>query len=57
MAYPTWGAWGRFVFEFPAASPWVVWFTDASRWLAVILTIVSGSLYLWPNLELYLRYL
>jgi CDP-diacylglycerol--glycerol-3-phosphate 3-phosphatidyltransferase len=54
MAYPTWGDWGRMIFEIPAASPWVAWFTVASKWLAVVLTLLSGSLYLWRNRQIYL---
>lgn len=54
MAYPTWGSWGRAIFEFPIVTPWVVWFTLASKWLAVILTLLSGSLYLWRNRQIYL---
>lgn len=54
MAYPTWGEWARVFFEFPIVTPWVVWFTQGSRWLAVILTLLSGSLYLWRNREIYL---
>lgn len=54
MAYPTWGAWATTLFEFPIVTPWVVWFTNGSRWLAVILTLLSGYLYLWRNRDIYL---
>jgi hypothetical protein len=33
----------------------VEWFTEASKWVAVVLTFVSGGLYLWKNRELYLQ--
>ena len=35
-------------------SPWVVWFTPLSVWVAVILTLASGLIYLWRNRALYL---
>lgn len=54
MAYPTWGAWARAVFEFPIGGPWVVWFTEASKWMAVLLTLLSGCVYLWRNRPIYL---
>jgi CDP-diacylglycerol--glycerol-3-phosphate 3-phosphatidyltransferase len=54
FAYPTWGAWARAVFEFPLGGPWVAWFTEASKWVAVGLTFLSGSVYLWRNRRLYL---
>jgi CDP-diacylglycerol--glycerol-3-phosphate 3-phosphatidyltransferase len=54
MAYPTWGDWAVALFEFPIVTPWVTWFTAGSRWLAVVLTLLSGSLYLWRNREVYL---
>ena len=54
MAYPTWGGWGKVIFEFPIITPWVGWFTVGSKWLAVTLTLLSGSLYLWRNREIYL---
>ncbi len=55
MAYPSWGTWAFHVFAFPATAPWVLWFAEASRWAAVILTLFSGTLYLWKNREIYLR--
>lgn len=55
LAYPTWGGWARALFEFPAGAPWVVWFTEASKWAAVALTLLSGSIYLWRNRELFMR--
>jgi CDP-diacylglycerol--glycerol-3-phosphate 3-phosphatidyltransferase len=34
--------------------PWVYWFTRISLWVAIILTAVSGVIYLWRNRSLYL---
>jgi CDP-diacylglycerol--glycerol-3-phosphate 3-phosphatidyltransferase len=57
LAYPTWGDWARTVFEFPmtAGAPWLVAVTEASKWAAVALTLLSGTVYLWRNREIYLR--
>jgi CDP-diacylglycerol--glycerol-3-phosphate 3-phosphatidyltransferase len=55
LSYPTWGAWARVVFEADLGGRWVVWFTEASRWAAVGLTLLSGSIYLWRNRQVYLR--
>jgi CDP-diacylglycerol--glycerol-3-phosphate 3-phosphatidyltransferase len=54
MAYPTWGSWARALFEFRIVTPWVEWFTELSKWAAVLLTLFSGTMYLWRNRELYL---
>lgn len=56
-AYPDWGAVARGIFGFiPFGSqPWVVWFTEAAKWLAVLLTFTSGCLYLWRNRGIYLQ--
>jgi CDP-diacylglycerol---glycerol-3-phosphate 3-phosphatidyltransferase len=35
--------------------PWIVWFEPLSIWVAVALTIISGTLYLWRNRQLYLQ--
>lgn len=55
LAYPTWGAWARAVFEFEVVTPWIAWFTVASKWAAVALTLLSGSIYLWRNRQVYLQ--
>ena len=55
LAYPGWGAWGRVIFEAPLGGPWIVWFTDLSRWTAVALTLLSGTIYLRRNRDVYLR--
>jgi CDP-diacylglycerol--glycerol-3-phosphate 3-phosphatidyltransferase len=57
LAYPTWGDWARTLFEFPmtAGAPWLAAVTEASKWAAVGLTLLSGTVYLWRNREIYLR--
>lgn len=53
-AHGTWGPLGL-LFSFPiAGQPWVASFTFLAKWTAVILTFVSGWLYLWKNRRLYL---
>lgn len=53
-AYPEWGVFGRpFSFEIQGRS-WAWWFTEASKWVAVLLTLLSGGIYLWKNRRLYL---
>ncbi len=45
-----WGELGAKIF-----TPWVSWFAWVTLWLAVVLTALSGSLYLWNNREIYLN--
>lgn len=53
-SYETWGALGV-PFGLPILGrPWVSGFSELSKWVAVILTFVSGWLYLWRNRELYM---
>lgn len=54
--YQQWGPIGNAVFGFSIgnAGPWVIWFTLVAKWVAVILTFISGWLYLWRNRALYL---
>ena len=55
-SYQQWGAPGQFVFGWGVqGDAWVVWFTEAAKWLAVALTFLSGWLYLWNNRALYLQ--
>ena len=55
ISYQQWGVVGTTVFGFViAGKPWVEWFTPASIWVAVILTFISGGLYLWRNRNIYL---
>jgi CDP-diacylglycerol---glycerol-3-phosphate 3-phosphatidyltransferase len=51
-----WGAAGQAIFGWHIIDqrPWVWWFSEAAKWLAVILTFVSGAVYLWKNRALYL---
>src|SRR5438093_1284012 len=54
-SYQQWGQFGRAIFGFETfGTPWVNWFTTASVWVAVGLTVISGGLYLWRNRGLYL---
>ena len=54
-SYTEWGEPGRALFGCPiAGKPWVEWVTPALKYFAVILTIISGWLYLWRNRKLFL---
>jgi CDP-diacylglycerol---glycerol-3-phosphate 3-phosphatidyltransferase len=56
MSYHEWGAPGQWIFGYPVlGGPWVERFAEIAKWVAVVLTSVSGSLYLWKNRQLYLR--
>ena len=55
-SYAEWGVVGRAIFGWELfGSPWVNWFTTLSLWVAVLLTFVSGTIYLWRNREIYLQ--
>jgi CDP-diacylglycerol--glycerol-3-phosphate 3-phosphatidyltransferase len=55
-AYPQWGAAGEAVFGWEVfGKPWSPQFAQLSIWVAVALTIFSGSVYLWKNRDVYLR--
>ena len=56
-SYNEWGLVGRaiFGFHFPGHAPWIEWFTELSKWVAVALTFISGWLYLWRNRAIYLQ--
>jgi CDP-diacylglycerol--glycerol-3-phosphate 3-phosphatidyltransferase len=55
-SYQQWGAVGAlFGFHLIVDQPWVVWFTALAKWVAVVLTFISGCLYLWKNRTLYLQ--
>src|SRR5690349_2174935 len=46
-SYQQWGPVGETIFGWSVAGkPWSVWFTQAAKWLAVVLTFLSGGLYL-----------
>src|SRR5262245_45437927 len=55
VSYEQWGPvrhlFGIHVF----GRPWVEPFTELSKWVAVLLTFLSGWLYLWKNRRLYLQ--
>ena len=54
-SYVEWGPAGKAIFGWQLfGSPWVNWFTTLSLWVAVGLTFVSGTIYLWRNREIYL---
>ena len=38
-----------------AGKPWIHGFTQLAQWVAVVLTVLSGSIYLWRNRHLYLN--
>jgi CDP-diacylglycerol---glycerol-3-phosphate 3-phosphatidyltransferase len=55
-SYKDWGGAGEAVFGLAiAGKPWVEWFAEFFKWLAVALTFVSGTVYLWRNRGIYLR--
>ena len=54
-SYEQWDGPGRVIFGWHIGDKaWVEWFTEIAIWAAVILTFVSGWLYLWKNRRLYL---
>ncbi|MDO8941736.1 MAG: CDP-diacylglycerol--glycerol-3-phosphate 3-phosphatidyltransferase [Desulfobacterales bacterium] len=54
MSYPEWGAFGK-VFAWPIGGlPWADQFAHLMQWVSVILTLVSGALYLWRNRSAFL---
>ncbi|MHB8519431.1 MAG: CDP-diacylglycerol--glycerol-3-phosphate 3-phosphatidyltransferase [Limisphaerales bacterium] len=56
LSYEQWGSVGKLVFGFTlCGAPWVKWFTELSKWVAVALTFLSGAIYLWRNRGLYLN--
>jgi len=55
-SYTEWGVVGTVVFGFNVfGTPWIKWFEPLSIWVAVALTFISGTLYLWRNRQLYLQ--
>lgn len=56
MSYPQWGTLGASIFGWPVGGkPWIEWFVPLSAWIAVLLTLLSGGIYLWRNRRLYLQ--
>lgn len=55
-SYLQWGPVGPAIFGWRLIGhgPWIAWFTDFAKWVAVALTFISGWLYLWKNRPLYL---
>lgn len=56
ISYQQWGPVGAYVFGWHlAGKPWIQGFTQLAQWVAVLLTVLSGSIYLWRNRHLYLN--
>lgn len=57
ISYPQWGAVSKAFFGFSifGCGPWIVLVAEAAKWIAVFLTIVSGSLYLMRNRQMFLH--
>lgn len=54
-SHDDWGIVGQlFAFEI-AGHAWAWWVAEISKWVAVVLTALSGFLYLWKNREVYLN--
>jgi CDP-diacylglycerol--glycerol-3-phosphate 3-phosphatidyltransferase len=55
-SYKQWGGFGEAIFGLNlfGFGPWVRWFADLTKWVAVGLTAFSGWMYLWRNRALYL---
>jgi CDP-diacylglycerol--glycerol-3-phosphate 3-phosphatidyltransferase len=50
-----WGSVGQAIFGWQIFNhAWVWWLAEVFKWVAVVLTFVSGWLYLWKNRALYL---
>jgi CDP-diacylglycerol--glycerol-3-phosphate 3-phosphatidyltransferase len=55
-SYREWGAFGTTLFGFAIlGKPWVETFTEITKWSTVVLTGLSGWLYLWRNRQIYLN--
>ncbi|MBU6399616.1 MAG: CDP-diacylglycerol--glycerol-3-phosphate 3-phosphatidyltransferase [Verrucomicrobia bacterium] len=56
ISYEQWGPPGRAVFGLELfGHPWLTWFVELAKWVAVVLTFLSGAIYLWRNRALYLN--
>lgn len=56
VSYKQWGRPGELVFGFSiCGKPWVESFSIFATWFAVLLTFLSGSIYLWRNRAIYLQ--
>ncbi len=55
-SYLEWGPVGQvFGFSIYGGKPWIETFAELAKWVAVILTFISGWLYLWRNRQIYLQ--
>ncbi len=55
LSYPQWGSSGMAVFGgMIGGRPWIEHFAEFSKWVAVLLTLWSGAVYVWRNRRLYL---
>lgn len=55
-SFKSWGSFGQAVFGIPIfGHAWVEEFAILSKWVAVVLTLTSGMIYLWRNRHLYLN--
>lgn len=55
-SYSQWGVLGESTFGWEVkGEPWVHWFAALAKWVAVLLTLYSGIVYLWRNRRLYLE--
>lgn len=55
IARDEWGSVGQAIFGWPISGhSWSWWVAEIFKWVAVILTFISGALYLWKNRALYL---
>lgn len=55
-SYTQWGPFGEAIFGYRIfGGAWIFWFSELSKWVAVLLTFLSGAIYLWRNRYLYLE--
>ena len=55
-AGPTWGQIGHVIFGWKVLGrPWIEWAAQLTLWWALVMTFLSGALYLWKNRALYLE--
>jgi CDP-diacylglycerol--glycerol-3-phosphate 3-phosphatidyltransferase len=56
ISYRQWSRFGPEIFGGRVlGQPWIEVFSTVAEWLAVILTVISGGIYLWRNRGLYLQ--
>ncbi len=54
-SHADWGIVGQLCAVEIAGHAWAWWVAEISKWVAVVLTALSGFLYLWKNREVYLN--